>query len=86
MRSAQLKGRDRIVSLREKIVQLRVAVLGPQRTTTSSPQQSGSVRMVVEINKVPGTKATIKTIDRELITKGSNVFDVRVWDIEHESV
>ena len=35
--SAQLEGKDSIVSLREQITQLQVVVQGPERTTASSP-------------------------------------------------
>ena len=42
--------------------------------------------MVIEINIIPGIKATTETIERDMITKGSNIFNVRVWDIELMSV
>ena len=42
--------------------------------------------MVIEINRIPGAKATIKTIMRDVTTMESNVFNVRVGDIELVSV
>ena len=42
--------------------------------------------MVIEINKIPRVKATIKTVMKDLITMRSNVFDVRVGDIELMSI
>ena len=37
VRSAQLEGKDGIVSLREQIAWLQVVVQGPQRTAASNP-------------------------------------------------
>ena len=34
--------------------------------------------MVIEINRIPGVKATINTVMRDVIAKGSNVLDARV--------
>ena len=44
VRSAQSDGKDGIAGKREQIVQLWVAVQGPQRTATSNSQQLGGVR------------------------------------------
>ena len=38
--------------------------------------------MIIEINIIPRVMATIKTIMGEMTAMGSNVFDVRVGDIE----
>ena len=42
--------------------------------------------MVIEINIIVGVKARIETLMRELTALGSDVFDVRVGDIELVSV
>ena len=38
--------------------------------------------MVIEINIIPEVQATIETIMRDMTAMGSNVFDMRVGDIE----
>ena len=38
--------------------------------------------MVMAINIIPGVKVKIKTMTRHVTTRGSNVFDVMVGDIE----
>ena len=38
--------------------------------------------MVMAINIMPGVKVKIKAMVRDVNSRGSNVFDVWVWDIE----
>ena len=42
--------------------------------------------MVLEINIIPGVKAKIEKIMRDLTTMASNVFSLRVGDIELKRV
>ena len=80
VRSPQTEGKDDITRLSEEILQLRVAVQKPQKTTISNPQQWEVKELVMAISVMPGVKVKIKAMVRDVIDRGLNVFNARVGE------
>ena len=86
VRSSQSEEKDSIVSLKEPIAQLWVAVQRPLRTKPVTLNSQEVKEMVMEISVIPEVKLKIKTMVRDMTARGLNIFNTRAGDIALMSV